>query len=186
MNRIKPQGFTLIELLLVLAIISIAFGLGVPSFSNLIERNQRASYQNELLSGIYLARTVAISEQVNVTLCPLDNSQACSRDWSQPIAVFRDPMKRRQIYDESALLRVIPSPSTGTLIGRTSHRRYFEFRPSGLANDAIGHLLWCPPGKDARKAFQIRINMGGRPLIASDSDGNGIVEGSNGRDITCT
>lgn len=179
------RGFTLIELLLVITILSIALGVGAPSFSKLIEDTERKTTLNDLLSGISFARSQAITRATNVTLCPLDAKNRCSRDWSQPITIFADPARKRKLTDPANILRVLDAPSQGILYGRTGIRKHFGFRPTGMARESIGHLLWCPDNGNESRAFQIRINMGGRPITARDIDGNGIAEDAYGRDLVC-
>lgn len=179
------RGFTLIELLLVITILSIALGIGAPSFSKLIENTERRSLLNDLLSGINHARTHAITRGVNITLCPLDDSNQCIRDWDRPITIFRDPKRSRKLEDQADILHIIPPPDTGKLYGRSGIRKHFAFRPTGMARDSIGHLLWCPEDGKQNKAFQIRINMGGRPILARDSNKDGIVENTYGHNVSC-
>jgi type IV fimbrial biogenesis protein FimT len=180
------RGFTLIELMLVIVILSITLWIGLPSMGNLVEQTYRKTSLNNLISGLHLARTSAIFEQTHVTLCPLDAENRCVRDWRQPVSIFRDPKRQRQLTSSDALIRVIAPPKRGNLKGRTGIRRHFGFTPSGMAKDAIGHILWCPDDGDATQAYQLLINMGGRLRIARDRDSNGIVEGSNGKDVSCT
>ncbi|WP_366521687.1 GspH/FimT family pseudopilin [uncultured Marinobacter sp.] len=180
------RGLTLIELLLVITILSIALGIGAPSFSKLIENGERKTTRNDLLTGISFARTQAITRGTNVTLCPLDATKQCSRDWSGlPITIFADPERKRTLTDPAAILRVIEAPIHGILYGRTGIRKHFGFRSTGMARESIGHLLWCPNTGNASDAFQIRINMGGRPILARDTDGSGIAEDAYGRDLIC-
>jgi len=183
----KPHhlGFTLIELLLVIAILTIALGIGAPSFSKLIEDSHRKASLKQLLTGISYARTEAISRNANITLCPLNDKNKCSRDWNQPITIFLDPARSRQLTSSDNIIRVLKAPSQGYLFGRTGIRKHFGFRSTGMARESIGHLLWCPNNGDPKQAFQIRINMGGRPLMARDSNYDGIAEDAYGRNITC-
>ncbi|MGC8121931.1 GspH/FimT family pseudopilin [Marinobacter sp. VGCF2001] len=185
MKKPYHRGFTLIELLLVTTILTIALGIGLPSFSKLIEDSHRKSTLNQLLTGISYARTEAISRSSNVTLCPLDRSNRCSRDWNQPLTVFIDPARARQLTSPNNILRVLQAPDQGKLYGRTGIRKHFGFRPTGMARESIGHLLWCPDDGNREKAFQIRINMGGRPILAGDSSNDGIVEDAYGRNVSC-
>ncbi|WP_431474729.1 GspH/FimT family protein [Marinobacter sp. KM021] len=185
MKKRHYQGFTLIELLLTIAILIIALGIGLPSFGKLIENSHRKDTLHQLLTAISYARTEAITRSANITLCPLDTNGKCSTDWNKPITIFVDPSRSRHLTSSEAILRVLPSPSQGYLYGRTGIRKHFGFRSTGMARESIGHLLWCPKDGDPRQAFQIRINMGGRPILARDSDNDGIVEDAYGRNITC-
>jgi prepilin-type N-terminal cleavage/methylation domain-containing protein len=185
MKKINHRGFTLVELLLVTAILTIALGIGLPSFSKLIEDGHRKTTLNQLLTGISYARTEAISRNTNITLCPLDSSSRCSRDWNKPLTVFIDPARTRQLRSANDILRELQPPSQGNLYGRTGIRKHFGFRPTGMARESIGHLLWCPKDGNPERAFQIRINMGGRPILARDTNHDGIAEDAYGRNIAC-
>ena len=185
MSPLQVRGLTLIELLLTITILSIALGIAIPSMAKLIEQSQRKSALNELMSGINYARASAITTGVNVTLCPLASDNRCSKDWTQAITIFQDPRRIRRLETPEKILRVIPATESGMLYGRTGRRSHFGFRPTGMARESIGHLLWCPKDRNPMQAFQIRINMGGRPILAQDLNGDGIVEDAYGHNIVC-
>ena len=56
----KQYGINLIELMVIIAIIAILATIAVPSFQELIKRNQIAAQNNELIALIHLARNEAI------------------------------------------------------------------------------------------------------------------------------
>lgn len=63
----RVSGFTLIELLVTIAVVAILATVAVPSFQSLLERNQFAVEYNQVLSGLYYARSEAIKRRENVT-----------------------------------------------------------------------------------------------------------------------
>lgn len=188
METHKPaavSGFTLIELLIVLALLSIIALQVAPAARNLMDHAQTRASLNELIGLINLGRSTSVYESIITTLCPVDSEFKCTNDWSKPIALFIDPEKHRRVTNEDLIIRVISPPKHGQLSAKTGIRRYFSFQPNGMARHAIGSILWCPPDQDSSKAVQIRINMGGRPRLAEDTDGDGIVEGADGNPVTC-
>lgn len=185
-RRTSLSGFTLVELLIVLTLLSILAIQVAPTARNLIDHAQTRASLNELIGLINLGRTTSVYESTITTLCPVDAELKCIKDWSKPIALFKDPEKLRQITNEDLIIRIIAPPRHGQLTAKTGLRRYFSFQPNGMAKHAIGSILWCPSDLNSNKAVQIRINMGGRPRLAEDKDGDGIVEGADGKAVTCT
>jgi len=66
----KQAGFTLIELLAVITVLGVMVSLAVPSFTNMIDRNNTLSVANDLLADIQLARSEAIKRDTTVTIFP--------------------------------------------------------------------------------------------------------------------
>ena len=71
------RGFTLIELMMIIAIAAVLLSIAVPSFRNMIERNQVTVAANTLLASIHAARTGAINQSANVLL-----DDGADGDWS--------------------------------------------------------------------------------------------------------
>ncbi|MEX0605215.1 MAG: GspH/FimT family pseudopilin [Marinobacter sp.] len=185
--RKASVGFTLTELLIVLTLIGITLSFALPGWSSLVENSRKKTIINDLVNLFNVSRNVAIQRQIPVTICPIDpGTQKCSRDWSLPITAFADPDRDRVLTDTAQIIKVSSPPSAGQLVGGTGIRRYFGFRPNGMAVEAIGNVTWCAEDKDPSKALQLRINMGGRLVHAQDQDGDGIVEASNGKAISCS
>ncbi len=179
------RGFSLLELIIVLSIAAIIAAFASASFDTVLKNSRQQSALSELISLINLARNSAIQEQITVTLCPLASDNKCGADWSKPIVAFRDPDRTKSASNESQILRVVQLNDSGHVTGKTGIRNYFRFRPSGLAEEAIGNIIWCPDDHDNKYASQIRINMGGRPFVSKDSDNDGIVEDAYGHPVQC-
>ena len=62
----RQRGFTLIELLVTVAVVVIVATIAVPNFRTLSARSQLASDYNQILSGLYLARSEAIKRREDV------------------------------------------------------------------------------------------------------------------------
>ncbi|WP_417546113.1 GspH/FimT family pseudopilin [Marinobacter sp.] len=180
------RGFSLLELIIVLFIVAVIATFASATFDTTLKRARQQSALSELVSLINFARNSAIQEQKTVTLCPLTPIKKCGSDWNRPLVAFRDPDRTKSITNESQILRVVQLNVAGHMAGKTGIRNYFRFRPSGLAEEAIGNIVWCPEDHDNRYAAQIRINMGGRPFVSKDSDNDGIVEDAYGNPVQCT
>jgi type IV fimbrial biogenesis protein FimT len=179
------RGFTLAELLVVITIITLVSAYAIPSFTSLITKSRQKGELSELISLINLSRNTAIHQQVTVTLCPVNSQKKCDKDWSKPLVAFKDPDRDGAFSSRDDIVRSLPPQQAGYFIGHTGIHRYFRFRPSGLAVEAIGNIIWCPDDHDATYAYQIRINMGGRPFIARDTNNDGIAEDAQGNALSC-
>jgi type IV fimbrial biogenesis protein FimT len=182
----RDRGITLVEMLVVLVIVAIVAMQVTPSFTRLLSASDRHSEISDLITLINLARNTAIYEQTTVTLCPVDADSRCSRDWKLPLVAFRDPQRTKTVAMPSQIIWQRQINHIGTIRGATGIHTYFQFNSSGLAYGAIGNITWCPDNGDATLAAQIRINMGGRPTLAKDRDGDDIVEDSGGRPVACS
>lgn len=69
----RAAGFTLVELMITIAILAIVMGIAVPSFSEMIKRNKRASCTNELVGALQLARSEAVRSGRPVTVAARDD-----------------------------------------------------------------------------------------------------------------
>jgi len=179
------SGFTLVELLITLAIVAVIATITVPSMDNLIRQSNRHAAVSDMIGLINLARNTAIMEQQTVTLCPLDENNECGHDWSGTITAFRDPESDKLLAEESEVIRVAQSHEGGKWTANTSSRPYFRFMSNGIANYAIGNMIWCPTDRDMTAAAQLVVNRGGRVRTSEDHDGDGIAEDRNGDPLTC-
>jgi type IV fimbrial biogenesis protein FimT len=72
------RGFTLPELLIVITVLAVLVGVGLPSFGEFI-RNQRVKTASfDLFSTLVLARNEAITRDTKVTITP-----AAANDWTK-------------------------------------------------------------------------------------------------------
>lgn len=185
-SRFIISGFTLVELLITLVIIVVITSIAAPAMDQLIQNSRRHTSVSDLIALINLARNTAIMEQQTVTLCPLNDDKQCATGWAGTITVFRDPESDKILDDDSQIIRISQAPEGGYWTANTSSRPYFRFMPSGIANYAIGNLIWCPNNKDSTRAAQLVVNRGGRVRLSEDNNGDGVVENASGDPITCT
>lgn len=66
-DAMRHRGFTLIELLVTIAVIVIMATIAVPGFQNMMATSRLNSDYNEILSGLYLARSEAIKRREAVS-----------------------------------------------------------------------------------------------------------------------
>ncbi len=75
------KGFSLIETITTMALISILAAIGIPSFSQFVERQRLSSDINSVIRLVNLARTESIKSKINTTVCGDSNQGTCSNNW---------------------------------------------------------------------------------------------------------
>lgn len=183
----QSTGFTLIELLLVLFIMSILFSLSLPNFRQLYESKKADVVIQKVSQAIQLARVSAIRSGKLVTLCRSDNGSECGGQWQDGIIVFSDRNGDRKINQDDELQRFITFPGIeGSLKWRAfQNRQYLQITNQGFTRYQNGNFTYCPDNGEASLARQLIINRTARIRFATDSDGDGIKEDSQGRPISC-
>ena len=64
--------------MVVLGVVAIALGIGVPVFATLAANNRMSGATNDLVASLHAARSEALKRRVTVTLCPTpDAADAC-------------------------------------------------------------------------------------------------------------
>lgn len=74
--RRRQSGFNLLELMVTLFVAAIVMGVGIPAFNGFVANGRVATLANDLAASIHLARTEAVKQRANITICP-------STEWDQ-------------------------------------------------------------------------------------------------------
>lgn len=159
----RQKGFNLIDLLIVVAIVCITAGMGLPSLQALLSETRATTYITALSRDIMYMRTYAINQGHAVTICPLEGSK-CIKDWSKNLHVFIDDDMNRVRATNEQIIKVIDDPKVGD---------YFEyprigitFRSDGSINGfQSGTFRYCPDTKDSLLSVGLTINQAGRSRI---------------------
>ncbi|TBW50989.1 hypothetical protein EZI54_17530 [Marinobacter halodurans] len=179
------QGLSLIELCVCLAIASAVTAFALPAFANWIEKNKDEDAVNSLWEAMYYARTVSITKQRLIIICPWSTTSGCHSNWKDSIAVFMDQDNNLK-PDEGKILRLFNSDYTGRLIARPSAKRYFRFAPTGLLSGQAGGFIFCSKSDRSQGIMKyLAINFGGRLRVENDEDGDGLIKTSSGSELTC-
>ncbi|MGO3055711.1 MULTISPECIES: GspH/FimT family pseudopilin [Halomonas] len=138
---LRASGFTLIELLVVLVLVGAVAVWGVPRFQSLGERTAVTSEVNRLQSALSLARSTAITQQGDITLCPAStNHRICLSDWSGELMIVNGDKTRDISQDE--IVRLFP-PTSGVDVSKNGHAR-IKYTSLGHATGFNSTFSICP------------------------------------------
>ncbi len=74
----RSRGFSLLELMITITVMAILLAIAVPSFRDVVHRNQVSSASNALLASVNYARGEAITRGQLVSMCPGDQASGCA------------------------------------------------------------------------------------------------------------
>ena len=180
-----PHGFTLIELLVVLAIAAIITSFATSSLQHLLKRSQARTTTYQLIGALSFARNAAVTKNQWITLCLSADGTNCDRHSQGELNVFIDHNRNYRIDENELLQRFqIGGERTSIQFRVSAGRDYLRYRGNGSAVE-FGSILVCPKNTDPRYASLAIINFNGRPRSGRDNNKDGIMEGSNGSNISC-
>ncbi len=178
MTRRGSPGFTLPELLVTLTLLAIAFAYAAPRLDSLLAEHRSQTIMTGLAARIESARKHALARAQTVRLCPGINACGELGNWIEQAALVTE--------DGEILRRFPPLAASGGVDWRSfGNRAWIQFAPNGLTPSQSGRLTYCPANGDARLARQLILNASGRVRFATDADGDGIIESSNGAPVVC-
>lgn len=106
MGRRRIAGFTLVEIMVVLTILGVMMGIGIPSFRNFIGSQRAKSASYELVTALMLARSEAIKRNGDVTITPPTAST-----WTSGWTVANSAGTALQVQDEFTNITISTNPS---------------------------------------------------------------------------
>lgn len=151
------KGFTLVELIVIIAIATILFGMGIPSFRSMMQNTRLATQANAFVSDLNLARSEAVKRGEPVALCKSANGSTCvtTGTWQQGWIV--------RVPGTGELLRVRGELKGGmTLTGNANVANSITYRANGTVTQQ-GTVKLCAQ----ERGVNIIINMGGRARTES-------------------
>lgn len=152
------RGFTLLELLVVILLMGIMATLATPSFIAFGERNAQSAAVNQLQSTLAFARNTAITQRMEVTVCPADaERETCINHWGGPILVVTGD--KQENLDADDIVRVFPATQRAKIVYSRNWKR-IKFTPLGHSSGYNGRFFVCP-GK-AEKGSELVLSQLGR------------------------
>jgi type IV fimbrial biogenesis protein FimT len=173
MVRHEASGVTLVELLIALLMLSILMGMGAGSFRPLLQKIRLQSQAEDLLAGLFLARSEAIKRGVRVTACVSSDGAHCltKGDWDQGWLIFEDLDANALRAESEALIQVHTAmPTMIKAVGNSPVARYVSYAPTGRSvyvSGAFqaGTITLCSASVQTAPAWSLVVNAVGKPRL---------------------
>lgn len=155
----RQNGFTITELLVVMAIVAILLGIGIPSYRYITNSYRLSAEMNSLSGDLQYARIEAVKQGQPVTVCTSTNGTGCTgTPWSRGWIVFPDLNSNNQVDAGENVLHVQQgfsgtNPDVFTLTNAVTWIRYnregfgtttagFQKTIFTLTDGATGNAAW--------------------------------------------
>jgi type IV fimbrial biogenesis protein FimT len=123
-SRRFEYGFTLIELMIVLVLVGILLGVGVPSFRSLIADQRLRAVGTDLIVGLNLTRSEAVKRNKRVVLSP--SASGWQGGWKMANPVASQPDILNHILPSGVSITEGPASVTFGASGRTTAPAKFQ------------------------------------------------------------
>jgi type IV fimbrial biogenesis protein FimT len=70
----QEEGFSLIELMVIVSVLALVLGLGIPAFNDMLGNSRMSTTVNDLVGSLHAARGEAITRRATVLLCPANSA----------------------------------------------------------------------------------------------------------------
>ena len=154
------RGFTLLELLVTVAVIAIVAGLAAPSFANLIRNGRLTSAANEMVAMLQTARSAAITNRANATVCPSTDGETCTDAMGNRWIALTTKNAVSTVLRDSTLPMGVAVTASDNLSAADNR---FTFTPGGFSaagGNAGGVLGLCSPDLPGSNGVDISANVG--------------------------
>jgi type IV fimbrial biogenesis protein FimT len=166
----KQKGFTLADLMVALTVMGITLSFAVPSFNTVVNNNRRSTSVNQLVSTMHLARSEAVTRNVQVTICPSSNGTSCeATPWKKGWLSFPDLDGDRQVDANEPILTSVAAV-TNMDIDTAEFATFFVYRPNGRVmvnnvNQNTGQMTFCDD-RGADHARVVVVSSSGQPRLS--------------------
>jgi len=175
--------------LISIVIMLIVLSVGVTNMERFVLRQKMTSQLNTFVSIQRLARQTAIFKNSMVTICASRDGLSClsRKYWKEGVLVFIDRNANRVINNEDKVVKFYKSEFEDINITWRAYQNksYIQFKSDGWTNNQNGTFRFCFINKSAEYNRALIINRSGRARLSFDSNGDGVHDGADGKNIAC-
>ena len=165
----------MLELLIAIAIMGILAAVSLPSFMDTLGRWAANSATRSLAGSLNLARSEAIKQGVDVSICPTNSGTDCvANSWSGGWIIFIDANgdadgAAGSIDAGDTIIRVYEPLSNMTVATTPANTNLLEYDRKGFGTNAAAVTLKiCPVDANVDNAREVIISLSGRARINED------------------
>jgi type IV fimbrial biogenesis protein FimT len=167
----KYSGFTLLELIITVGIIGVVTAIAIPSMRVYVQNDRLTSQINTLVSHLSYARSEAVTQSVQISVCASNNTINCSgaNTWASGWIVFADTDASGAIDGSEVALRIQHTlGGNNTLTSTIGGQVIYDNR--GFATTVAGTFSLCDDRGTANiKAIAIANTGRVRKVQASEN-----------------
>ena len=172
----RERGFTLPELMIVMVVMGILLGVGIPTYRDTIARTRVTSKMNELVGAMQAARGEAVRRGVDVSVCAVESGVKCGNgsagSWSTGWAVIaEDPAGTTGAQDASDEVVGRNDIESTTLTyrgwGTATPGLAITYRPNGATRLGAGTNFQLVVCNSSSHGGAITIDATGRPKAST-------------------
>jgi type IV fimbrial biogenesis protein FimT len=166
-SLIRGAGFTLVELMITLAVGIVLLSVGIPAFTSMMSSNRSASYANELIGALRLARSEAVKRGTGVTVCASNaaNTACDGSNWQNGWLLFTDSNDDRTYTSPGdTLIRIWQAPKGGATFNAATPDS-IRFLASGELSGSIAEFAFKFEHCAGNQARTVSISRTGRAEI---------------------
>lgn len=184
MNIKSHAGFTIIELLVVIVVFAIGATIAIPSYQSLIRNNRMTVQVNELVADIHYARSEAIKRGQSVSVCRTNaasNKCVTNKDWGKFGWIVIAETEVIKVHETS-----LANSASWFEVGTTNaNKGVLTFNRYGYAPGGARTFRLCSSADAEADLKGVVVTPSGRVRMAVDTDGDGVVEDGNAKNLAC-
>lgn len=189
-GAVLARGFSLIEMLVVMTILAILLGIGVPNMAQYFASNRLNGASSDLFAMLNLARSEAMRRGQMISM--RHNGTAGSRDWNSGWSMFVDA-DGDGVLDagEEVVRQGAASTGTVTMFSSAAFATAITFDGGGRLVGGNGGVFVICDGPNLvvngeARSRALLVNPSGRVRLAIDSDNDKVPETDTAAIASCT